>query len=222
MLRYPGPTPSNTNRDAKYSVVHGKSGGREVRLIYRVSSSEKYLLTNDRHEKLVKMVDDVKNEVNGVPGGAFYINEYSHVLVPHPDGGCVYAGSYGDLLWFEFDGQRIGPVPPPGLAPGDHWVGPHVGILYVLCAGATDIRYEVASGQRILQHRLSDVVGQENARRLARRLAAVKGYQGGRVYMNEDRHFFAPVNGPQGLAYLYLGPLGNDPWFPVPDVLGPR
>ncbi|GLY21814.1 hypothetical protein [Micromonospora sp. NBRC 101691] len=218
MLIYPGLAPSNVNKDAKYSVVHSRQGGMEVRLVYRVSSREKQLLTNDRHEKLVAMVNHVKEEVNGLPGGAFYINEYGDVLVPHPNGGCVFAGSYDEFLKFDFDGQEIGPVPSPDLAPGDQWLGPHVGIPYVLTAGASDFRYEVISGQRSREYRLSDVVGQSAARLLARRLATVKGYAGGRVYINEARHFFAPV----GSSYLYLGPLGDEPWFPAPAVPGTR
>lgn len=218
MLLYPGLAPSNVNRDAKYSIVHSRQGGMEVRLVYRVSTREKALLTNDRHEKLVAMVNKVKEVVNGLPGGPFYINEYGHVLVPHPHDGCVYAGSYEELLKFDFDGHEIGPIPPPHLAPGDQWLGPHVGVSYVLTAGASDFRYQVISGQRVHEYRLSDMVGQTSARLLARRLAAVKGYQGGRVYINEARHFFAPV----GSSYLYLGPLGDDPWFPAPAIFGTR
>ncbi|MGW9193079.1 hypothetical protein [Micromonospora chersina] len=218
---YPGLSPSNVNKDAKYSVVHSPAGGMEVRLVYRISAREKELLTNDRHESLVAMVNEVKEKINGTAGGAFYINEHHHVLVPHPEGGCVYAGTYDEILEFDYDGQLIGPVPPSDLDPGAAWPGPHAGIPYVLCAGGTDIRYDAVSGRRIREVRLSDDVGQEPARLLARRLAAVKGNAGGRVYINEASHFFAPVNtATGGVSYVYLGALDDDAWFPVPDVPG--
>lgn len=221
VVLYPGLCPSNVNKDAKYSVVYSASGGMEVRLVYRVSARERELLTSDRHEKLVAMVNNVKEELTGVPGGAFYINEFLDVLVPHPDGGCVRAGTYNDLLKFNYDGQEIGPVPPLGLAPGDQWTGPHVGIPYVLTAGGTDIKYEITSGRTIREYRLSDFVGREPARILARRLAMVKGQQGGRIYINEASEFFAPISGSEGeVTYLYLGSLGDDAWFPAPEVPG--
>lgn len=222
VVLYPGLAPSNVNKDAKYSVIYSTSGGgMEVRLVYRVSEREKQLLTSDRHEKLVAMVNQVKEELSGVPGGPFYINEFGDVLVPQQDGGCAYAGTYSELLKFDYDGQEIGPVPPPGLAPGDRWPGPHVGIRYVLAAGGTDIKYEQASGQSIREHRLSDAVGHGPAQLLARRLAKVKGQQGGRVYINEASEFFAPLNGGEkGTLYVYLGPLEDDAWFQAPDVSG--
>ncbi|MFF5219443.1 hypothetical protein [Micromonospora sp. NPDC000442] len=217
---YPGLSPSNVNKDAKYSVTHSLAGGMEVRLVYRISAREKELLTNDRHEDLVAMVNEVKEKVNGAPGGAFYINEYHDVLVPHPDGTCIYAGTYDDILEFDYDGQVIGPVPPHTLTPGASWSGPHAGIPYVLRAGGTDIKYELTSGRRIREVRLSDEVGPEAARSLARRLAAFKGDSGGRVYINEACHFFAPRATADGTGYIYLGALEDDAWFPAPEVPG--
>ncbi|MGN9804042.1 hypothetical protein [Micromonospora sp. L32] len=218
---YPGQSPSNPNKDAKYSVVSSPNGGWEVRLIYRVSAREEALLTTDRHEKLVGMVNGVKLEQNGKPGGAFYINEFHDVLVPHPGGGCIHAGTYHELLKFDFDGHEISPVPPPDLVPGDRWPGPHVGILYILAAGGTDIRYNIMTRQRRRKEILSDSVGLDAARTLAGRLARVKGHRGGRIYINEAAEFFTPMDGGEsGLSYIYLGSLGDDAWFPAPDVRG--
>lgn len=222
LTMYPGLSPSNVNKDAKYSVTHSPAGGMEVRLVYRISARERELLTNDRHESLVAMVNKVKEKLNGAPGGAFYINEYHDVLVPHPDGsGCVFAGTYETILEFDYDSQTtISPVPPAGLAPGDSWPGPHAGIPYVLSAGATDIKFTMASGRRLTEIRLSDVAGHDAARMLARRLAAVKGNSGGRVYINEACHFFAPLITTGGTTYVYLGGLDDDAWFSAPDVPG--
>lgn len=216
---YPGLCPSNVSKDAKYSVVSGENG-YEVRLIYRLSSREMLLLTTDAHDELVEMVNAVKKDLFGQPGGAFYINEFHDVLVPAPDKRCHFAGVYEDRLVFDFEGSTIGPDAPAGLEPGDEWPGPHVGIRYTLTAGGRDIRYEKTMPDRILREHLSDYVDPDEATSLASRLAAVRGAEGGRIYINEASEFFAPPSGGRS-EFLYLGPLGeNDPWFPAPDVPG--
>src|SRR5688572_3869824 len=100
-MLYPGLIPSNVSRDAKYSVVSSRNGGMEIRLVYRISARERELLTTDRHDSLVDMVNSVKVAATGQPGGAFYINEHLHVLVPTP-AGCFFAGHCSELLQFEF------------------------------------------------------------------------------------------------------------------------
>lgn len=210
--------PSVVAKDAKYSVVHSKTGGMQVRLIHRVNNSEKELLTSDEHDELVGLVNCVKEEHVGVPGGAFYINEFAHVLVP-ANGQCYFAGSYQKFLEFDFEGGKIGPRPPEGTEPGDPWPGPHVGIPYVLAAGATDIKCKVQlSATRIREEKLSRYAGKPAAARLSRRLGRVKGSQGGRIYINEAREFFAPVTSGYDVSYVYLGSLEDDVWFPAPGV----
>src|SRR5687767_14083352 len=73
--RYTGNVPSNVGKDAKYSVVR-RSAGWEIRLIFRLSAEERALVTTSSHPELIELVNAVKEDVNGVPGGAFYINEY--------------------------------------------------------------------------------------------------------------------------------------------------
>ncbi len=166
---YPGRIPSNVNRDAKYAIVSARGGRMEVRLIYRASARERELLTTDRHEEVVEMVNSVKVEKTGQPGGAFYINEY--------------------------------------------------GISYTLAAGGNDIKYESKDGRHRTEHRLSDHVSNAAAAAIAHRLRSVKGFAGGRIYINEVGEFFAPLGGESGaISYLYLGHLEDDQWFPLPDV----
>ena len=120
-------------------MVSGRDG-YEVRLIYCLSSGEEVLLTTDAHPELVEMVNHVKVEKTGKPGGAFYINEFFDVLVPTTSGGCFFAGTYQGALEFDLgDGQTVGPRAPEGVKPGDAWAGPHVGISYVLKKGRRDI-----------------------------------------------------------------------------------
>ncbi len=216
MMTYPGLVPSNVSKDAKYSVRNGESGW-EVHLLYRVSSRERALLANSSHQRLVEMVNEVKEQYAGAPGGAFYINEFSDVLVPAGEE-CYFAGIYENLLEFDFDGTVISPQAAADLSPGDPWPGPHVGVRYTLVAGANDIKYELRKGRITREERLSDYVSDAAARGLAKRLAKVKGESGGRIYINECCQFFGPA--PVGDGHVYLGALDDDPWFPPPDVPG--
>ncbi len=138
------------------------------------------------------------------------------MVVPTADG-PFYAGTYEKVLEFEFDGMLITPVAPLGLNPGDYWPGPHVGVSYVLAAGGKDIYFKNTAGNRETKSFLSDHVGEPAAERLARRLASQKGSAGGRIYINECGEFFAPPVDDSG-QFVYLGPLGEDGWFPAPDV----
>jgi len=218
-IPYPGNVPSNVKQDAKYKVKHGKSGRMEVTLVYRVNAREKELLTTDRHPDLVDMVNAVKIEHAGQPGGAFYINEYLDVIVPTPDG-SMFAGQYEKPLEFELDGTTIiGPRPPASLLPGQLWPGPHVGIDYTMVATADDIRYErMVTTTRTREELLSDYVGTDKASALARRLSQEKGRRGGGIYINEAGEFFASVEKNGNWEYRYLGPLEDDAWFPPPDL----
>ncbi|RLQ04658.1 hypothetical protein EAD96_13750 [Micromonospora sp. BL1] len=215
---YPVLPPPNSNKDAKYSIVRGDSGDWEVRLIYRDSTGE-HLRTNKRHKKLIAKVNEIKERLSsGRLGGVFYINEFRHVLVPSMGEGYIYAGTHRKLLDFDFYGRTLSPVAPSSLAPGDQWPGPHVGIRHVLASGGDDI-YRVVGTMKHGSRKefLSGAVGPEAARRLAHRLRRVKGYQGGRFYINEAREFFTPVGeDTRGVSYIYLGALGDEPWFAAP------
>ena len=213
---YTGNVPSNVSKDAKYSVVRG-SDGWEVRLIYRLSSAERALVTTSAHPDLVVLVNDIKEDVNGVPGGAFYINEYKHVLVPTDDG-CLCAGRYLPLLRFRFEGREISPEAPAGLTEGEHWPGPRVGTAYVLTADGTDVRYRVETRPSVFEERrLSAELGRGQASRTARRLARHKP-GGGRVYINEALECFGPAPGGDALSHVYLGKMTEELWFKDPTV----
>lgn len=218
-MRYPGNWPGNISKDAKCSVAYSGGDSMRVRLIYEINNFERELLTTSDHPELVEMVNAVKEEHNHAPGGAFYINEYRHVVVPAGlDNTYYFAGTYEAPLEFDFEGAKLGAA-PRGLKPGDPWVGPHVGIPYTLTAGANDIRYKVdVTPTRERRMHLSEVAGAGAAMKLASRLGRFKGESGGRIYINEARHFFAPLYKDRLTEYIYLGELGDDAWFPEPDV----
>jgi hypothetical protein len=191
--------------------------GWEVRLVYRLSSAERALVTTSAHPELVELVNGVKEDANGAPGGAFYINEYKHVLVPTDDG-CTYAGRYVQLLCFRFEGQEISPQAPDGLVPGEDWPGPRVGTAYVLTADRSDIKYEVETRPNVIAIRkLSAEIGPGLAMRTARQFAAHKP-SGGRIYVNEAFECFGPGQSGDGVSHVYLGRVDEDAWFKEPAV----
>lgn len=215
--KYQGNLPGNVSKDAKYSVI-GTHRDEKIRLIYRLSSHEEALLTTRTHPTLVKMVNDVKEEHADKPGGAFYINEHGHVIVPvgkpvH----YYYAGQYPRHLEFEFESSKLSPRAPTGMRPGQVWRGPHVGIPYVLTANGTDFYFKRESRPGVIrQYNLSDEVGEAPARQLAERLRLHK--RSGRIYINEAHEFFTRLEATSGWSYIYLGNLGGDAWFPAPTV----
>jgi hypothetical protein len=218
-----GNCPKNVSRDAKYAVRSGPSGP-VVGLVYRTANGEQWHPTTEDHPELVEMVNAVKLAVAGTPNGPFYINEYGQVIVPTgPDARYYVAGEYEESVEFEFEGNILSGrgVDLTGRAfePGDEWTGPHPGIPYVLEAGGADIRYESEPREHVTKKvKLSSFVGAPAAREIAQRIHAVKGWQGGRFYVNEWREIFAPVGRPGGLTYIYVGHLEiDDPWFPKPN-----
>ncbi len=215
MAPYRGNSAKAIGKDSKYTV---KLDGT-VQLTYTVSSNERALLTTDGHDELVTMVNDAKKKSGSAQGGgAFLINEYRHVLVPTLAGDkTLFAGVYTRDLEFKFEGLRISPVARSGTKPGEVWPGPHVGIRYTLAAGATDIRYEVETQRQSLKRvSLTDYHSVESLSDLLKMCRDVKP-KGGAIYINEARELFTPVDGDDGYERVYIGHLGNKPWFPEPD-----
>ena len=59
---------------------------------------------------------------------------------------------------------------------------------------------------------------QAAARHAVQPVAALRGHQGGRFYVNEHGAMFTPVTAGDGngLDYLYCGQIAPDAWFPEP------
>ncbi len=218
---FEGNCPRNVNRDAKYAVRTSR-GGPVIALRYFTADGEEWLATTESHPDLVEMVNAVKTTMGEAQNGPFYINEYGQVIVPVADGTYYLAGDYDMPLRFKFEGTTLSgegvDVTGRALAPGDVWDGPHPGIPYILKAGGGDVAYHAELRPNVTREvRLSSQVGTEAARRLADRIQAVKGPQGGRFYINEWHELFAPIVDGDGLTYVYIGHLdAGEPWYPRP------
>lgn len=228
LVKFPGNCPRSAPKDAKYTV-RLRDQNPVVAVVYRLGGRERAILCTEDHPELVRMVMKVKEEAEGQTTGVFYINEYQQVIVPA--GKPVeyyYAGEYHQILRFDFSGSTISPEPLDEnnhrLKILDTWVGPHPGIPYKLCAGADDIGYRIQVKPNVVREiRLSDFVDRSKARVMARKIHAVKGYAGGRFYVNECRAIFAPQTKQDVLRFVYIGQLEEgDPWFPKPEVQEPR
>jgi hypothetical protein len=217
-----GNCPKNVSRDAKYAI-RTATDGLVVALTYVSAAGERWHATTDEHPDLVDMVNQVKTKMGDAPNGPFYVNEYGQVIVPAGPSATYYlAGDYDMPLRFDFEdkilsGEGMGDDGQP-LEPGDLWTGPHPGIPYRLTAGGHDIYYKAFPRPNVeTRPSLSTAIGAGPAADFASRIQAVKGWQGGRFYINEWREIFAPVSAQDGFEYRYIGHLELDePWYPKP------
>ena len=220
-VEFKGNCPKNVNKDAKYTVK-SHNGQYVVGITYQSDNGERWFPFSEEHAALAQMVNTVKNETAGNPGGAFYINEYKQVIVPASDGSGKYflAGEYTIPLEFEFEGNTISgnAVNHNGehLSPGEIWVGPHAGIPFVLSRAKRDVMYEEELRPNVTkQQLLSQYIGKDQAFAVVRQLLANKP-DGGRIYVNEYCQVFGPCDGTNGLQYIYLGAINLAQWFPKP------
>lgn len=221
---FPGNCPKNVSKDAKYAIRSGRTDA-EVGLTYVSTNGERWFATTKDHPELVKMVNHVKTQMGSAPNGPFYINEYGQVLVPVGGDAKYYlAGDYDMPLRFKFEDKILSgegiDLEGRALQPGDVWTGPHPGIPYRLRAGGRDVYYRSYPRPHVEKRvYLSEAVGADAAAAFAQRIQRVKGWQGGRFYINEWREIFAPVTDGDDFVYLYIGHLEeHEPWFPKPSA----
>jgi hypothetical protein len=135
----------------------------------------------------------------------------------------VIAGRYDQSLRFEFEGKTLSgeaiDLEGNPLASGDTWTGPHPGIPYVLTAGGDDIRYTIQPQPNVEKDvKLSKMIGPDAARAVAAKIRSVKGFAGGRFYVNEFRTIFAPIQEGREWRYVYAGQLDLAAWFTEPHA----
>lgn len=232
---YRGHWPKNVSKTAKYGV-RIDNGEWEVTVVCDLGDGLKYLAVDRGTTNIAKCVNQIKQAVARQEGGAFYINEYQHLLVPLKRGNDTHYFSDGKVdceFHFEFEGKRLTskPVNADGnpLSPGDEWIGPRPGIPYVLAAGGKDIYYETPAltetdppevrENLTRKVELSKVI-KDNARLASaiQPILDVRKHQGGRFYVNEHGAIFTPVDkgDGNGLNYIYCGQIDFDAWFPEP------
>ena len=235
---YRGLWPKNVSKLAKYTVGF-VDGQWRVTVGYDIGDGLRFLAVEGGDTGLATLVNGVKKAVANQPGGAFYINEFRHVLVPVKSGSTseyYYAGRADEDFVFDFEGKPLTtrPVNSNGrpLRPGEKWRGPRPGIPYVLAAGGNDIYYETPAlteadppavrPNMTRQVRLSRVLADRGGLARATKLVSdLRGHQGGRFYVNEHGAIFTPVaaGDGNGLDFIFCGPIDRSEWFPEPSVV---
>ena len=220
-IKFGGNSGASITKQGKYRVSH-EPDGFSISVVIETPDGIRCYPSTDKHPKLVELVNKVKVEIRGSEAGPFFINEWKQVIVPA--GNPVeyyYAGEYHPEIILGLDGEEFSGRPHDNegnlLKPGDSWTGrPRPGIEYILKAGGADIEYAVQLGpNREKICRLSKFVGVEDARRIARKIAIIKGNKGGRFFVNEYGAFFGPKQVASGYDFVFIGILSSsDPWFP--------
>jgi hypothetical protein len=237
---YRGPWPQNVSKLAKYAVRF-VDGEWKLTVLYDAGDGLRFLAVDGGGASVAKIVNAAKVAARDQPGGAFYVNEYRHIIVPvaaGPGSGVnslyYFAGILDTELSFEFEGRKLHtkPLDTNGqpLKPGASWLGPRPGTPYVLAAGARDVYYETPAltdsdppqvrpnmTQRVMLSRvLRDT---QAAGRTAASVAAVRSHAGGRFYVNEHGAMFTPVNRSEvGIEYIYCGTIDLSCWFAEPRL----
>ncbi len=237
---YPGVWPQNVDRLAKYAI-RLVDGDWKVTVRSETAEGPRYLAVQGAGADLAERINAIRTAVGARPGGAFYVNEYRHIVVPVEDDGApgagplyYYAGRLEDDLLYEFEGQRLTGRPErpdgSGLNNGERWVGPHPGIPYVLQEGGADIAYETpaltddhppagrSSDPGLVL--LSQVLPNKCIASEPAKVRNTLGHQGGRFYVNEYAAMFIPAGGGDGngLDYVYCGQIDTRVWFPEPRL----
>lgn len=233
---YRGAWPSVVGKAAKYSI-RMVDGDWRVTILYETGEGERYLAVDTGQGNLPDLIQSVKDP----PSGVFYINEYRHVIVPmphgDPDGTSVhyhYVGKFRDGFTFTYEDRPLSTkaVDAEGrpLEPGDQWFGPRPGIPYALAAGGQDIYHEMPAltddvNPRVKPRttkkvKLSKALRDpERVRRACAPVVKVRGYSGGRFYVNENGVIFTPTTSDFGeIDYIFCGHIDLENWFPEPPV----
>ena len=238
---YRGLWPQVIGKSAKYAV-RNIDGEWKVTINYDIGEGLRYLAVDRGGKEIALAVNRIKMAVVGQEGGAFYINEYKHLLVPVKKKNTSHYYIAGKLdsgfdFDFDFEGHQLTtkPVDLDGnpLSSGDKWVGPRPGIPYVLAAGGKDIRYDTPaltdSNPPEVRENVTHIIqlskllnDQTLLAKAIQPILDIRGSQGGKFYVNEHSAIFTPVDrgDGDGLNYFYCGQIDLNAWFPEPQING--
>jgi hypothetical protein len=129
----------------------------------------------------------------------------------------MWGGSFSGTRDITISGEAVDLAGNP-LHVGAEWAGLHHGIRYTLAAGGSDIYYTCFPRPDVKRTvKLSRIIGTEATNKIAAKVKEIKGFQGGRFYVNEWREMFAPRLEDDETEYFYIGRLTpEDLWFPRP------
>lgn len=234
---YRGHWPKNVSKTAKYGI-RVFNGVWKPTVYYDLGEGQRFLAIEDEDTEIAERVNGIKRAASSQEGGAFYVNEHQHLIVPvsHGDTTHYYCGGKVDVDFrFDFEGTLLTarPVKDDGgaMEPGDEWIGPRPGIPYVLAAGGADVYYDSPIvldtdpprlRERVTQRvKLSKVLSDKSAAaKTVKQIRDVRGHRGGRFYVNEHRAIFTPVSHDDGDGwhYVYCGQSDPAAWFPEPPI----
>ena len=78
---YRGVWPQNVSKLAKYAL-RSINGDWKVTVLYEAGEGLRYLAVEGESGEVIEQVNAVKTMLGDQRGGAFYVNEYRHVIVP--------------------------------------------------------------------------------------------------------------------------------------------
>ena len=234
---YRGQWPQNVSKMSKYTVKID-DGKWKIMVHHDIGEGLVFLAVEGSGTDIPERVNNIKRKFTGQDGGAFYVNEFHHLIVPvsRDNTSHYYCGGRVDPNFvFEFEGVKLTsrPVDRNGakLSIGETWVGPRPGIPYVLAAGGKDIYFETpavtSSTPPELREgitkkvQLSKVLKDKSlVSKATTPISNVRGQQGGRFYVNEHQAIITPVdkNDGNGLEYIYCGQIEYSTWFPEPPL----
>lgn len=163
-------------------------------------------------ERLGKLVNSVKRQRTGQPGGSFAITEYGQVVCPVADDSFerFYIGDCtGTITFLGPDGVPLTLDNDSELRSGDDWELPYVGVAYNL-SRKDRIYFPQKDGDdtELLYPRKQD-------RDLIRALRRVRGNGGFRFIVNPHGIVLTKVKeGPYDWQPKYVGRINYDLWFP--------